>query len=190
MSPELLDPEKFGFKDSRQTKSSDCYAFGMVVYEVLSGQVPFSRHHVYAVIARVLEGERPGRPRGEEGALFTDDVWSILERCWKSSPGDRPSINDVLRCMEKGSLLWTPPSPRTLTSPPTTNLPARCSEPSTGESTDDDDVLSPSERISSWPLQGLPLKGDQNEMTLTLLLTSFQIALVMPRIARTLERVR
>jgi len=34
MSPELLDPEKFGMKDYRPTKQSDCYALGMVVYEV------------------------------------------------------------------------------------------------------------------------------------------------------------
>jgi len=35
-SPELLDPDRFGISDSdcRPTKQSDCYAFGMVVYEV------------------------------------------------------------------------------------------------------------------------------------------------------------
>jgi hypothetical protein len=34
MSPELLDPDRFGAKDWRPTKQSDCYALGMVVYEV------------------------------------------------------------------------------------------------------------------------------------------------------------
>ena len=34
MSPELLDPERFGASDDRPTKQSDCYALGMVVYEV------------------------------------------------------------------------------------------------------------------------------------------------------------
>jgi len=34
MSPELLDPERFGSSDDRPTKQSDCYALGMVVYEV------------------------------------------------------------------------------------------------------------------------------------------------------------
>ena len=34
MSPELLDPERFGVKGDRPTKESDCYAFGMVIYEV------------------------------------------------------------------------------------------------------------------------------------------------------------
>ena len=42
MSPELLDPERFDLKETRPTKESDCYALGMVIYEVLSGQTPFA----------------------------------------------------------------------------------------------------------------------------------------------------
>jgi len=37
MSPELLDPERFGVTESegnRPTRQSDCYALGMVIYEV------------------------------------------------------------------------------------------------------------------------------------------------------------
>jgi serine/threonine protein kinase len=37
MSPELLDPERFGVPQSegdRPTRQSDCYALGMVIYEV------------------------------------------------------------------------------------------------------------------------------------------------------------
>ena len=34
ISPELLYPAMFGLDDSRPTKQSDCYALGMVVYEV------------------------------------------------------------------------------------------------------------------------------------------------------------
>ena len=34
MSPELLDPEAFAEESDRPTTQSDCYAFGMVIYEV------------------------------------------------------------------------------------------------------------------------------------------------------------
>jgi len=37
MSPELLHPERFGIPESegnRPTRQSDCYALGMVIYEV------------------------------------------------------------------------------------------------------------------------------------------------------------
>ena len=110
MGPELLLPEKFDLKHSRPTKLSDCYAFGMVIYEVLSGEVPFRHYGRYVVVAKVLEGERPERPRGAGGVWFTDEVWSVLECCWIPSPGERSSVPEVLRSLKR----WTPPSPQSL----------------------------------------------------------------------------
>ena len=37
ISPELTDPERFGMpelEDNRPTRQSDCYALGMVIYEL------------------------------------------------------------------------------------------------------------------------------------------------------------
>lgn len=34
MSPELVDPDKFNVPDPRPTRESDCFAMGMVIYEV------------------------------------------------------------------------------------------------------------------------------------------------------------
>ena len=160
MSPELFDPEAFNLKDSRQTKYSDCYALGMVIYEVLSGQLPFFRHHGYAVVVKILKGERPGRPQGVEGRWFTDEIWSTLEHCWKPNPGDRPSIKWVLHCLEEGSRSWTPPEK--LAYLPETNTPAYNSNQSAEESTDESGTSPPSQTVSSQPSWRLPLKGDLN----------------------------
>jgi len=109
MSPELINPQGFGLRDSRRTESSDCYALGIMIYEVLSGSVPFVRYRESAVVKfKVLRGERPERPQGVEGDWFTDEVWSILERCWKHEPSDRPSIDCVLQCSEEASRFWMP----------------------------------------------------------------------------------
>jgi len=110
MSPELLDPDKFGFENSRPTKESDYYALGMVTLEVLTGQAPFPRCNGLIVLRKVTEGEHPGRPRGGEGAWFTDDLWEILERCWSPKPGDRPTVNTILECLKRVSVAWKPPS--------------------------------------------------------------------------------
>jgi serine/threonine protein kinase len=112
MSPELLDPARFGFKDGRPTKESDCYALGMVIYEVLSGKTPFTPDKVLIVMRKVTEGERPGRPEGMKGAWFTDDLWETLELCWVPQPKRRPSIEAVLECLERVSRAWKPPSPQ------------------------------------------------------------------------------
>jgi len=155
MSPELFDPEKFDLKDGRQTKHSDCYALGMVAYEVLSGRVPFSRHHGLAIIGAIIKGERPRKPR-EEGAWFTDGIWSVMERCWEPSPGDRPSIEDVLQCLEGISKSWTPPSPQAMINPPTTNSPPRNPYTSTEESTDESESPFPSQLLQNSPPKGNP----------------------------------
>jgi len=110
MSPELLDPDQFGIKDSRPTRESDCYALGMVILEVLSGQAPFTPFKDFIVMRKVIEGERPGRPEGAEGTWFTDDLWRTLNRCWETQPGSRPSIEAVLGCLERVSRAWKPPS--------------------------------------------------------------------------------
>ena len=57
MSPELIDPESFNLTESRPTKESDCYALGMVIYEVLSGQTPFAPSRGLPIILKVMGGD-------------------------------------------------------------------------------------------------------------------------------------
>ena len=101
MGPELIDPQRFGLKNGRPTKYSDCYALGMVIYETISGQVPFHKHADLTVFVKVLEGVRPSRWAG-----FTDDLWEMLELCWAPQPNTRPNIEYILHCLESDS----PPS--------------------------------------------------------------------------------
>ena len=101
MSPERLNPAQFDIKDSRPTDKSDCYALGMVILEVLSGQIPFTRGcNVFMVMSQVVAGERPGRPQGTEGMWFSDDLWVMLQACWSHQPNDRPTVEAVLQCLE------------------------------------------------------------------------------------------
>ena len=53
----------------------------MVIYEVLSGEIPFTQYPIaLTIMRRVLEGERPERPKGERGKLFTDKIWQVVKR--------------------------------------------------------------------------------------------------------------
>ena len=76
MSPELIYPEQFGLEESSPTKLSDCYALGMVIYEIITGNVPFHEQAAPAVSVKVTKGERPTR-----GAKFTDSLWVVVEWC-------------------------------------------------------------------------------------------------------------
>lgn len=100
MSPELLDPGKFGFEESCPTKESDCYALGMVIYEVLSGRKPYALCKGSAIVRKVLDGERPKRPRGDEGKLLTDSIWRVVQLCWEPQPSGRPNAKAILSSLK------------------------------------------------------------------------------------------
>jgi len=107
MSPERIAPGEFGFKNSRPTIASDCYALGMVIYEIISGNVPFHKDTDLSVSMKVVaKGERPPR-----GAKFTKRLWEMLELCWAPKPNHRPGVEDVLWCLEVVSNSSEPPSP-------------------------------------------------------------------------------
>lgn len=95
MSPERISPQDFGLKTSRPSKSSDCYSLGMVIYETISGNLPFHEDRGLTIFVKVLRGERPRREDG-----FAKSLWDMLEWCWVAHPSDRPGVEDVLQCLE------------------------------------------------------------------------------------------
>ena len=104
MAPELIDPQRFGFKNSRPTKCSDCYALGMVIYETISGHLPFYQYTDLTVCVKVLEGELPSPQNG-----FTDRLWEMMKLCWTPQPAARPRVEDVLQRLEGVTTSPEPP---------------------------------------------------------------------------------
>jgi len=108
MSPELLAPGLFNPNHGRSTIESDCYAMGMVIYEVLTGRVPFPLVSNHVVSGIVIQGDRPQRPGEPTGAWFTDGLWNMLGLCWATEPQRRPGIGGVRECLERIASTWKP----------------------------------------------------------------------------------
>ena len=153
MSPELLDPARFGAKKSRPTKESDCYALGMVVLEVLTGKAPFPHCSSMAVMREIIKGKHPDRPTGPEAVWFTDDLWEMLEQCWLHDPKQRPTIEGVLECLEQGLESWKPLSPSADGDPQVD------SDDSVSTTSDASCVFFPFVFYLSSPEQRVPLSG-------------------------------
>lgn len=102
MAPEL-------YENLPVTKESDCYALGMVIYEVLAEQPPFKDTFLPPEILQMVEeGERPARPEGVKGGRFTDDVWGMLKLCWAKDTDSRPNIEAVRDCLKQASRALEP----------------------------------------------------------------------------------
>jgi serine/threonine protein kinase/tetratricopeptide (TPR) repeat protein len=85
-SPFYMSPEQCegGLVDAR----SDIYSFGCVMYEVLSGSVPFRNHNALAVISDHMK-TRP-QPLGTVAAVkIPRDLEALVMRCLEKAPGDR-----------------------------------------------------------------------------------------------------
>ncbi|RIB17989.1 kinase-like domain-containing protein [Gigaspora rosea] len=88
IAPEILKEEKF-------TTASDIYSFGMIMWEITSGQKPFSdRNHDANLIIDICNGIRPpiidGTPQP-----FID----LMIKCWENDPSKRPTagmIKDII----------------------------------------------------------------------------------------------
>jgi hypothetical protein len=50
-----------------------------------------------AAMVAILQGKRPERPTHR---TFTDDLWSLMQRCWNHDKDLRPSASEVLGALE------------------------------------------------------------------------------------------
>ncbi|RHZ84019.1 hypothetical protein Glove_86g150 [Diversispora epigaea] len=84
MAPEVLRGEKY-------TQASDIYSFGMIMWEIETGQLPFSgcAHDVHLVMD-ICKGLRP--PISD---LMPKCYSDLICRCWDANPSNRPSIVDI-----------------------------------------------------------------------------------------------
>ena len=89
-APELLRREHY-------TNSIDVYSFGIVLWEVFAGELPFADLEWASLVeSAVLRGERPHRPR----ALPHDALWELMATCWADAAEARPAFDVILRRLQ------------------------------------------------------------------------------------------
>jgi hypothetical protein len=94
------------------TPASDVYGLGAVLYEALTGRLPFSDADSDALLDRILH-DRPARPRDLDPAI-PRGLEAIALRALEKRPGDRPptaaALADELEVWLEGGTPRPPPS--------------------------------------------------------------------------------
>lgn len=90
MAPELL---RFG----KASAAADVYSMGIMMWELLTGEVAFKGWQWGAILEHVALGDPPGRPPVPEGA--PEDYVLLMEACWQNDPAQRPTFHEVVRCI-------------------------------------------------------------------------------------------
>lgn len=105
-TPAYMAPEQVAGREAGP--AADVYALGLVIYEMVTGTLPFQGESALAIAARRLS-EPPIPPRSVAPDL--DPVWeATILRCLEREPEDRfPSVTDVAHALS-GEVVT--PSPR------------------------------------------------------------------------------
>ncbi|XP_023643481.1 serine/threonine-protein kinase STE20 isoform X2 [Capsella rubella] len=86
MAPELLNGSS-----SKVSEKVDVFSFGIVLWEILTGEEPYANMHYGAIIGGIVNNTlRPTIPS------FCDDEWrTLMEECWAPNPIARPSFTEI-----------------------------------------------------------------------------------------------
>ncbi|XP_010516676.1 PREDICTED: dual specificity protein kinase splB-like [Camelina sativa] len=88
MAPELLSGSS-----SKVSEKVDVFSFGIVLWEILTGEEPYANMHYGAIIGGIVNNTlRPTVPN------YCDPEWRMLmEQCWAPDPFVRPAFPEIAR---------------------------------------------------------------------------------------------
>ncbi|XP_024543706.1 mixed lineage kinase domain-like protein isoform X1 [Selaginella moellendorffii] len=86
MAPEVWTSERY-------TKKADVYSYGMLSYQLVTGNIPFK---VGMDMEQVLRGERPEIP-----ATCPEFLSQLMRECWNHDAKERPSFSDICKRLKQ-----------------------------------------------------------------------------------------
>ena len=70
--------------------------FGMLVFETLTGKVPFFDDSASTATRKIMDGERPPRPADAVLDAGTAPLWALHVECTARDPAARPALAAIV----------------------------------------------------------------------------------------------
>lgn len=104
LAPEMLESA------TKASARSDVYAFGIVLWELLTWELPWGNLYPWAIAHNVQRRERPAIPATSELPGMTPDAdgnipgltlyIELMQRCWAQEPSDRPDFQEIIKVLK------------------------------------------------------------------------------------------
>jgi serine/threonine protein kinase len=91
MAPEVIKEEYYSLK-------VDIYSFGIIIWEVCTGKIPYETYSENFIKYSVLNGCRPSKDLLPENTPM--EMIELMELCLNGDPNMRPDSEDIVKYLE------------------------------------------------------------------------------------------
>jgi formylglycine-generating enzyme required for sulfatase activity len=97
-TPAYMSPEQIGGRAREAGPKADVYAMGAILYELLTGRLPFEGATFLELSGQILNDPPPALPG------FDPALEELVHRCLAKDPAARPEARELARALER----WAP----------------------------------------------------------------------------------
>lgn len=83
-APEIFEKKEF-------SKSSDVYAFSLIIFEIITDKKPFEYNTIFKIFTKVLNGERPSIDE-----TIPQCFSKLIQSCWSQDHSKRPTFAQIV----------------------------------------------------------------------------------------------